>query len=52
MINDLRVVADGPERGRSVEADDGRPPVKVALNADSAAILTLITERVLKPLFG
>ncbi|MFH1501748.1 MAG: nucleoside hydrolase [Candidatus Eisenbacteria bacterium] len=48
----LRVTTDGPERGRSVEAADARRPVRVAVNADRTAILELLTERVLKPLFG
>lgn len=48
----VRIITDGPERGRSVEAADGRPPVKVAFNADRKAILELLSERVLNPLFG
>jgi len=48
----LGVVTSDVDRGRSVEIDDGRPPVMVAINADAAAILSLIEERVLIPLFG
>ena len=48
----LSVVADGPERGRSIPTDDARPPVRVALNADRAGVLDLIYARVLLPLFG
>ncbi len=48
----VRVIPDGPERGRSVEADDGRPAVKVAVNVDAVAVRGLIQRRVLVPLFG
>ncbi len=48
----LRVIRDGPQRGRSVEADDGRPAVRVAVNADRTSLEHLLFERVLKPLFG
>jgi purine nucleosidase len=48
----LTVVTYGPERGRSVEAKDDRPAVRVAVNADRAGVLELLTERVLRPLFG
>ncbi len=48
----VRVITEGPDRGRSVEADDGRPPVKVAVNVDKVAVRGLIHTRVLAPLFG
>jgi purine nucleosidase len=48
----LAVTLEGPERGRSITASDGRPPVKVALTVDLPAVLDLLDERVLKPLFG
>ncbi len=48
----VRVVLDGPDRGRSVEANDSRPPVRVAVNVDATAMRALIHRRVLEPLFG
>ena len=48
----VRVVLDGDDRGRSREGGTDDPPVRVATDVDGAAFMRLLTERVLRPVFG
>jgi purine nucleosidase len=46
------VVADGPDRGRSITAEDGRAPVAVAREVEAASFLDLLRRRVVARLLG
>ncbi len=48
----VRVTVEGDERGRSRQGDPAGPHVRVATDADGAAFLELLTDRVISPVFG